>query len=45
MGNLREKKDENEEIIGSVRAYFEKGNVYIGKLMVLPTFGAVFGRC
>lgn len=28
--------DENEEIIGSVQAYFENGNVYIGKLMVHP---------
>lgn len=28
--------DENEEIIESVRAYFENGNVYVGKLMVHP---------
>lgn len=29
--------DENKTIIGSVRAYEEKGTVYIGKLMVHPT--------
>lgn len=28
--------DENNEIIGSVRAYFDEGTVYIGKLMVHP---------
>lgn len=28
--------DEKQQIIGSVRAYSEKGNVYIGKLMVHP---------
>lgn len=28
--------DENNVIIGSVRAYSENGNVYIGKLMVHP---------
>lgn len=28
--------DENDVIIGSVRAYSENGNVYIGKLMVHP---------
>ena len=27
--------DENNVIIGSVRAYYENGNVYIGKLIVL----------
>ena len=28
--------DENNEIIGSVRAYYENGTVYIGKLFVHP---------
>lgn len=28
--------DENNSIIGSVRAYYDKGTVYIGKLMVHP---------
>lgn len=29
--------DENNTIIGSVRAYYDKGTVYIGKLMVHPS--------
>lgn len=29
---------DNDEIIGSVRAYEDKGTVYIGKLMVHPDF-------
>ena len=31
-------EDKNFEIIGSVRAYEEKGRVYIGKLMVHPDY-------
>lgn len=30
--------DDNDEIIGSVRAYEDNGTVYIGKLMVHPDF-------
>ncbi len=30
--------EENGEIIGSVRAYIEKGSVYIGRLIVQPEF-------
>ena len=35
-GIILKATDENEVIIGSVRAYCENGNVYIGKLMVHP---------
>lgn len=35
-GTILKVVDENEEIIGSVRAYFENGNVHVGKLMVHP---------
>jgi len=37
-GTILKMVDDNDEIIGSVRAYEENGRVYIGKLMVHPDY-------